>query len=209
MAFRNVSFLLFFAIVLASVSARRMHTPAAKWSDILSGPTKKFDKNLDNFDILTKLAVFAGLAETLTTKKRYTLFAPNDRAFVRLARAITPFSGNDEEKAFNALFSAVGTGIKVKGKTIKGKALVSAILLFHASPYRISSRFVLGHPALLRTLKGAYILSSGDGELVDKSPKTPNPTVVKADIKVQGRVIVHVIDFVLLPVPLGLTKSCV
>lgn len=190
-------------------TVERMRTPVLRWSDVLSPPGKGFDRNGANFDILTKLAVFADLAKTITTTPGITVFAPNDAAFARLARAITPYRGRSEKRAFDALVAAVTTGIRVKGTVVKGKALVAAILTYHVSQYRIPSRFVLGHPALISTLSKNYIISTGKGELVDLSPKTPNPLVIKPDIKIRGRVIVHMIDFVLLPAPLELTKKCV
>ena len=186
----------------------RMRTRTLSWSDVLSPANKNFDRDGTNFDILTKLAVFADLATTITTTRGITVFAPNDAAFIRLAKGLTGCRCRTEKAAFDALFGVVTKGVRVKGAVVKGPALVRAILLYHVSKLRIPSRFVLGGPSLISTLSRNFIISSGKGELVDLSPKTPNPLVIKPDIKIRGRVIVHVIDYVLLPVPLTLAKTC-
>ena len=180
-----------------------------KWADVLSAPDAPFDNNGDNFDILTKLAVFADLAETITTAEKVTVFAPTDASFVRLARAITSFNGTSEAEAFDALVAVVTAGVTIGDDLVSGKDLVAAILKYHVSPHLYPSTSVLGHPALLHTLLGTDIITVGNGELVDMSPSTPNPVVATADLAVENGVIVHVIDFVLLPVALPLQKTCV
>eukprot|EP00171_Calliarthron_tuberculosum_P014728 IDg14728t1 len=128
MAFRGVTLLLV-ATLLASTQGMVTNPTVLKWANVLSPADKAFDKDGSNFDILTKLVGIAGLGEQLTSMGDYTLFAPNDRAFVVTARFITPFRGpvTDEEGAYNALVAAVTSGIMVDGKLVKGKALVSAI----------------------------------------------------------------------------------
>lgn len=200
MAFRSIFIT---AMLLACASAQMM---PLKWADVLSAENKPFDSVGGNFDILSKLVRFAGLAETITTARGYTLFAPNDQAFVYTARAITAFAGpiTDEAAAFDALVAFVTTGVTIGNMTVSGVPLVKEILLYHVSPFRASSQYVLGHPLVfgtLSSLEGAKFISTGKGELVDNSPDTPNPKVVKADLMVENNFIIHVINAVLLPIP--------
>jgi len=208
MAPRFISFAVL-SIALICVSAQ---APPAKWGDILSPEGKAFDMNGENFDILSKLARFAGLAGTLTTKRHYTLFAPNDAAFVKLARYITPFKGpiTDEAGAYTALVDAVTAGIPVGATTVNGTALVSAILLYHASDFVLPASLVTKRAAFIPMLDKNFVITTGaSAELVDKSPDTPNPKVIKTDISVEGGVTVHVINAVLLPVPVPVAPGAI
>lgn len=204
-------FVLLAAVLVANVQARAMPGPVLMWGDVLSPVNKSFDMDGGNFDILSKLVRFAGLATDLTTLKGFTLFAPNDAAFVLTARIITDFRGpiTDEEAAFNALVAVVTKGIVVGNATVAGPELVKTILLYHVINARISSTVVLRGPLIIRTFNDLRIISTGKGELVDQSPDTPNPSVVKADIMLQNNVIVHVINAVLLPVPVAVNPSVI
>ena len=205
---RTSLFVCLFTLFTAACFAEEAEAPL-KLSQVLSAPDAPFDDNGENFDILTKLAVFADLATVITTAEKVTVFAPTDASFVRLARAITSFNGTSEAEAFDALVAAVTAGVTVGDELVAGKDLVAAILKYHVSPYVYPSTAVLGKPALLHTLLEKDIITAGNGELVDLSPATPNPIVTVADLKVENMVTVHVIDFVLLPVALPLQKTCV
>jgi uncharacterized surface protein with fasciclin (FAS1) repeats len=161
----------------------------------------KFDKNKKDYDILTE-AVLAVLAEkpdsavsVLTDGSvRLTAFAPQDRAFFPLVKALTGKKPKSERAAFKAV---AGLGIDT----------VETVLLYHVVPgSTITAKKALkANGAKLKTAQGGKIkvkVRHGNIFLKDKDPDFKNPKVVQVNINKGNKQIAHGINRVLLPVNL-------
>lgn len=154
-----------------------------------------YDGNGQDFDLLLNAAVAADLVGALGDPAAdLTAFAPNDAAFLNLARTLG-FSGSDESAAFGYLVEAL-TLLSGGGDPIP---LLKNILLYHVAPESLQSSQVLSASAI-PTLLGASLGVDG-ASLVDAEPDLANPTIVAVDIQAANGV-VHVIDNVLLPADL-------
>ncbi len=112
----------------------------------------------------------AGLNETLDGKGPYTVFAPNDKAFDRLAR--------------NELADLLKP---------ESKARLAAILKLHVVPGHVAASAAAEQPTVLDTLQGETLsLHMEHGLRVNKA------RVVERDILATNGVI-HAIDTVLMP----------
>lgn len=111
-----------------------------------------------------------GLAETLDGEGPYTLFAPNDRAFDRLAR--------------NELADLLKP---------ENKARLAAILKLHVVPGHVATAAAGEQPSVLATLQGEPLsLDAAHGLRVNKA------RIVERDIQASNGVL-HAIDTVLMP----------
>ena len=76
-------------------------------TDFVAKSGGEFDGNPFDYDILLNAVLTAELAEALADPNAdYTLFAPNDRAFIRLARDLG-YEGWDEEETWLFLVDAL------------------------------------------------------------------------------------------------------
>lgn len=161
----------------------------------------KFDKNKKDYDILTE-AVLAVLAEkpdsavsVLTDGSvRLTAFAPQDRAFFPLVKALTGTKPKSERAAFKAVASL-------------GIDTVETVLLYHVVPgATITAKKALkANGAKLTTAQGGTIkvkVRHSTITLKDKDPDLKNPKVVQVNINTGNKQIAHGINRVLLPVNL-------
>ena len=90
-------------LLTSAMQASADHHASSTITDIVAQSGGQFDRNSRDFDILLTAVVAAGLADTLADKYAdFTVFAPNDRAFIHLARDFG-FDGHDEEGAYNAI----------------------------------------------------------------------------------------------------------
>lgn len=125
-----------------------------------------------------------------------TVFAPTDAAFVSLAQALG-FNGDDKAGAFDAIVSALtelGGGDPVPTLT--------AILQYHAAAGVIRSTDLVAAGSYT-PLAGPPVTLADDGvSLMDAAPALADPKLVTLDVEASNG-IVHVIDGVLLPIPVG------
>lgn len=131
-------------------------------------------KKAGKFETLLAAVGAAGLAEVLSSKGPFTVFAPTDEAFAKLPAG------------------TVETLLKPENKS----QLVD-ILKYHVVPGRVYSEKVLDSKAI-RTLQG----SSASVSLRDGSPRIQDAKILKTDIDASNGVI-HIIDSVILPPPSG------
>lgn len=151
-----------------------------------------FDRNYSDYDVLLAAASKADLVGALADPNaNLTLFAPNDLAFVLLARDLG-YSGVSEAGAWAFIDENVPTD------------LLTAILLYHVAGEELSAFDVL--------LAGIFQspIQSLLGEsfqprffsLIDKDPDSPNASIfVPANVST-GNGIVHTITRVLRPTDL-------
>lgn len=91
-----------------------------------SGESGLDDKGGD-YDILREALVATGLAEAVATTDDITVFAPNDRAFLRLAHDLG-YEGGSEEGALTAVVEATGF------VSADEPGLLDDVLLYHVAP---------------------------------------------------------------------------
>lgn len=165
-------------------------------TEIVAASGGEFDRNGRDYDILLRaVQAVPGIAAALNNcEDSLTLFAPNDLAFVRLARDLG-YDGNDEEGSFNAIVAAltrIGNGDPIP--------VLRTVLLYHVAPRDLSPFQVLFAREIV-TLQGGvirpffFVLRDNDPDFRD--PFLTWPINVRA---CNGRL--HSIDRVLLPVNL-------
>ncbi len=204
------------AAASAAALAAGALAPAAMAADgtkslaaVLTASTPKFDKNWNDYDIVTA-AVLAVLeakptsAVGVLTKGdvALTAFIPNDRAFQTLAKDLTGKKPSTEKKTFEAV---AGLG---------GIDLVETVLLYHVVPGATvdSSAALASDDAFLFTaLKDGYfrvnVVKSGTQiRLKDRDGNSRNPRVNAVDINKGNVQIAHGIDRVLRPIDLPPTE---
>jgi uncharacterized surface protein with fasciclin (FAS1) repeats len=171
-------------------------------------PSESSDGNPYDFDIVTKAALVTGADKKLAGLGKFTLFAPNDRAFEVLANDLGLLGKNyrfsakvDETKVYNALLTlpdAVPT--------------ITEILLYHVFPGgKVTGKQVLSGPFTQRLdmangekLRVTVLSRSTKFPVIvlgDKDGKSFNDLVVKSKIDVvqTDNTVVHGISDVLLP----------
>ena len=168
---------------------------------VLTADKSGFDKNRQDFDILTAAvkAVLAAKPKSAVGvlangKVPVTAFIPNDGAFAVLVRDLTGKSLRNEADVFKVVASL-------------GIPTVEKVLLYHVVPGKtIDAKAALkANGARLHTAAGVTLkvrVIKGTIFLQDKDPDARNPRVVVADINKGNRQIAHAIDRVLRPVNL-------
>lgn len=169
--------------------------PTATITDIVSMSGGEFDRNRNDYDILLNAVVTAGLAETLAAPDLdVTVWAPNDRAFKKLARDLG-WQGRGEADAWAYLvdqLTALGEGDPIP--------VLTAVLTYHVTPGVRDAEAVLTTDTF-PTLQGGEITRKGL-RLIDADPDVKNPKLVNPlDIKASNGII-HTINRVLLPIDL-------
>jgi uncharacterized surface protein with fasciclin (FAS1) repeats len=163
----------------------------------LSGAAGTTDSNGADFDLLRDAVLAASLDGALSdTNSTFTVFAPNDDAFIGLAQSLG-YGGSDEAGAF---------GFIVEALTLLGGGdpipLLEGILLYHVvGGAALDSTAVTSLPdgAMGQTLQGGSVtLDLSAPGLIDLDPGLPDPNLIGFDVDgVNG--IIHVLDGVLLP----------
>jgi uncharacterized surface protein with fasciclin (FAS1) repeats len=164
---------------------------------IAKSSTAGFDRNLQDYDVLIKAAQTADLDNALNgPNDDLTVFAPNDRAFVRTARSLG-YTGFSEAGAWTFLAAALtdlGNGNPVP--------VLKNILLYHVASGSLAPLHI-ANTGKVDTLLGASF-KVRFVRLVDKAPNLPDPyfNVDALNIKANNGVI-HGITRVLIPVDIG------
>ena len=121
---------------------------------VLTSDGNKFDKNADDFDILTEaaLAVIAAKPDSPVALladggQRLTVFAPTDQAFRQLAKDLTGKTIKSEKKIFDSLVALAGVDT------------IETVLLYHVVPGKtLTSKKVLkANGAKLMTAAGETV----------------------------------------------------
>ena len=181
-------------LLTGTTSAQRVDSIAA----FVAASGEGFDSNPFDYDILLAAATAANLVGDLANPEAdLTLFAPNDLAFIILARDLG-YSGFDEAEAFNVIADATGF-------TGGDPTLLTNILLYHVAPESLSAIDVL-----LAGLFGESINTLFSGEsfgvrfltLIDNDADDRNPSVFFPFNVRTGNGIVHTVSRVLRPIDL-------
>ncbi len=163
-------------------------------TDIVAASGGTFDHNRYDFDLLLNAVQAAQLATALSTLEDLTVFAPNDLAFIRLARSLG-YHGVDEAEAFQFIVDALtelGDGDPIP--------LLTSVLLYHVSPSTLSLTGVVNGDDIATLFADADISPEGR-KLEDEDDGIRNPRLLlgRGDIRAQNGLI-HTINRVLLPI---------
>lgn len=174
-------------------------TPPSSIAAFVASSGSGFDNNPFDYDLLLKAVQTADLVGPLADPAaRLTLFAPNDQAFIRLARDLG-FAGSSESQAWTFLVGALtqlGNGDPIP--------VLRSVLLYHVAPRRINAIefLILGLTnQVITTLQGSTVRPLGL-RLIDNEPNISDASLF-APIQVwTANGTVHTISRVLLPIDL-------
>ena len=164
---------------------------AASLADILLSDGDEFDRNQNDFDIVTQAVLATGLGPAAETME-LTAFLPTDKAFRILVEDLYGLSIKNEEALFNAIVATLGV------------ETVTDVLLYHLVPGTFLASDVVnaGSGAMIPTLLGPDLTLDFRGKyqirLVDGDDSLRDPIVRQTDI-IADNGVAHVIDRVLLP----------
>ena len=172
------------------------HPPAQTIAGLVAASGGEFDHNRGDFDILLNAVIAADLVGALDAEGAdLTVLAPNDRAFLRLARDLG-YEGFTEAGAFDAIvtaLTAIGDGNPIP--------VLTDVLLYHVSPgAKTREEIVFGDP-IETLLEGSWVFKR-KRYLIDGEPDLRNPWLTQpADLEATNGII-QTISRVLIPVDL-------
>lgn len=176
-----------------------MSMPPSSIAAFVAGSGNGFDSNPLDYDMLLKAVVAADLVGPLADPSvRLTLFAPNDAAFIRLARDLG-YAGATESGAWDFLVEALtnlGGGDPIP--------VLKQVLLYHVAPVRINAIqfLILGFTnQVIQTLQGGTVKPVGL-RLIDNEPDLANPNLFPPIQVWTGNGTIHTINRVLIPINL-------
>ena len=146
------------------------------------------DDNPYDYDLLVQAVLATDLAGTLSdTSTRYTVFAPNDRAFERLVADLTGTYPESEAAALNTIVSTFSI------------AQIMNILLYHVVPGRALGPLQVLFAGSLTMANGGTVRPRGL-RLVDETPSLRDPRLVLWAINIRAsNGVIHTINRVLVP----------
>jgi uncharacterized surface protein with fasciclin (FAS1) repeats len=146
------------------------------------------DDNPYDYDLLVQAVLATGLAPTLSdTSTRFTVFAPNDRAFERLVADLTGSWPESEAAALNTIVSTFSVD------------QIKNILLYHVVAGRALSPLQVLFAGRLEMANGGIVRPRGL-RLVDETPALRDPRLVLWAINIRAsNGVIHTINRVLVP----------
>lgn len=191
------------SIIVATVLAVGIHTDtarAATITQIVAASGGTFDNNRFDYDILLNAVITANLADALNDPSaNLTVFAPNDLAFIRLARDLG-YAGTDESGAWTFLVAALtslGGGDPIP--------VLTNVLLYHVVPQRVNAfQFLVlsSQGANVPTLLTGATIRPAFYRIIDNDPDLKNPNLFLPLNLNADNGIIHTIDRVLIPLNL-------
>ncbi len=186
------------AAVVASVAAAPSSAAPGSWHHQPAGSVVDVavkasgggapDANPGDYDLLVQAVIATGLAPVLDDEsQRYTVFAPNDRAFMRLVADLSGRYPASEQAALDAVVATLGVN-KIKN-----------VLLYH-----VVAGKTLGPLQVL--LAGRVTMANGGTikprglQLRDETPALRDPRLVLSGLNIRAtNGVIHTIDGVLVP----------
>jgi uncharacterized surface protein with fasciclin (FAS1) repeats len=199
------------ALALGTMSAAPAANAKAAGEDSLAGlltsDGNQFDKDKNDFDILTEaaLAIVAAKPESpvglvADGTQRLTVFAPTDEAFRQLAKDLTGKTIKSEKKIFDALVELAGVDT------------IETVLLYHVIPGKTltSNKVLKANGAKLKTAQGGTVKVkvkmkpkvSVTLKDADKNDRDPMAVLDALDLNKGNKQVAHGIDRVLRPIDL-------
>ncbi len=148
------------------------------------------DRNPWDYDLLVQAVVATGLDDALAdTSTKYTVFAPNDRAFIRLVADLTGTRPASEADALATITAAFTTD------------QIADILLYHVvAGKKLGPLQVILSRSL--TMADGGVVKPRGVTLRDETPELKNPRLVLWAINIPAsNGVIHTIDRVLVPAP--------
>ena len=146
------------------------------------------DSNPWDYDLLVQAVLATGLDGALAdTSTKYTVFAPNDRAFLRLVRDLTGTTPASESEALTTITTAFTSD------------QIANILLYHVvAGKKLGTLKVLTSGSL--TMANGGIVKPRGITLRDETPTLADPRLVLWKINIPAsNGVIHTIDRVLVP----------
>ena len=178
-------------------------------AEVLTSDGDQFDKNSNDFDILTEaaLAVVAAkpgspVALVADGKTRLTVFAPTDRAFRKLLQDLSGKKVRSEKKIFETLVDSAGVDT------------IESVLLYHVVPGATltSDKVLKADGTKLETALGKTVKvrvktpADRDPKVIlrdkDRDDRDPHAILEQLDLNKGNRQVAHAIDRVLRPIDL-------
>lgn len=159
MRFRSVAGLLALGVLAASVMSGAAAAGSATKSESREKNIVEKAIAAGSFKTLVSLLEQAGLAETLATGGKFTVFAPTDAAFAKVPKKTLDALGANPEK-------------------------LKAVLLYHVAKGELRAERVVKRSSI-KTLNGAYLKVKVRGQTV----KINNASVQKANVDASNGVI--------------------
>lgn len=146
------------------------------------------DQDAGDYDILVQAVLATGLDGALAdTSQTYTVFTPNDRAFLRLVTDLTGTAPASEADALNTIMTAFSAG------------QIKNILLYHVVAGKKLAPLAVLKSRSLTMANGGTVQPRGI-KLRDESPQLRDPRLVWWQIDIQAtNGVIHTIDRVLVP----------
>ncbi len=196
--FLVTSVLMVFSLGATALASTGKKGPDRTIADIVVASGGEFDDNHRDFDILLNAVITADLAETLASPDiDFTVFAPTDLAFVRLATDLG-FTGEGEAAAWEFLVGALTT--LGDGDPIP---VLTSVLLYHVAPERLTMDDLLFDIDTVDTALEGASFDINRRTLVDNDPDVKDPKIsFRKSNKRATNGIVHTISRVLIPLDL-------
>lgn len=195
------------AVSAAAPAANAKAAGEDSLATLLTSDKNTFDKNKNDYDILTEAALAvidakpdSAVALLADGSKRATVFAPTDEAFRLLAKDLTGKTIKSEKKVFDTLVEAAGVDT------------IETVLLYHVIPGKTltSPKVLKANGAKLKTAQGGTIkvkVKTGHSVSVtlkdaDKNATDPQAVLDQLDLNKGNKQVAHGIDRVLRPIDL-------
>ena len=153
------------------------------------------------YDVLIEAVLFADansdveLVDLLATTPDITLFAPTDRAFVKLARNLTGDNSIKEAGAFDAI---AGVLVEAGGGLEGAVELLVDTLAYHVAPQIIKPWQLFFHPYKYEMLNGDQLVAKGL-RLIDEADNRSKVKLLRSNKKANNPALIHTINNVLIP----------
>lgn len=146
------------------------------------------DSNPYDYDLLVQAVTATGLAPVLDDEsQRFTVFAPNDRAFIRLVTDLTGSAPESEQAALNTAVAALGV------------PAIKNVLLYHVVADRKLGPLQVLLSRSLTMANGGTVEPRGI-TLRDETPALRDPRLVLFALNIPAtNGVIHTIDRVLVP----------